>query len=176
VLKGGLDDHCPSSETFGLLAASTGSLAEGARRRGIRAGGYLDNAIDACRRGFETDWRDAYPGMSAVTLMELREPGGSEQRDILPVVRYANRRPIAAGAPDYRNHATQLELAVIGRDQVDAFAGARAALAAVREGWEAASTANNLSLIREARAKHNDALDWADELEAELQKAAAEHG
>ena len=41
---------------------------------------------------------------------------------------------------------------MIGRDRDEATAGARAALAAVREPWEPESTAYNLSLIREARA------------------------
>ena len=47
-------------------------------------------------------------------------------------------------------------------------AGARAALAAVREPWEPESTAYNLSLIREARAARGETVDWADELEREL--------
>ena len=51
-------------------------------------------------------------------------------------------------------------------------AGARAALAAVRESWEPESTANNLALIRESRAQHGETVDWADELERELLNAA----
>jgi hypothetical protein len=138
----------------------------------LRAAGHLDNAIDAYRRGFEADWRDAYPGVNAVTLMELGDPGGAAQQDLLPVVRYANRRRIDGGAPDYWDHATRMELAVIARDRQDAVAGAQAALAAVREPWEPETTANNLTLIRVARAEQGETIDWADELESELRKAA----
>jgi hypothetical protein len=173
VLRGVIEDHGPSSETLGLLgrvykdrwAAERGTSA-------IRAGGHLDNAIDAYRRGFEADWRDAYPGVNAVTLMEIRDPGGKAQQEILPVVRYANRRRIDGGAPDYWDHATRLELGVIARDRDEAMAGARAALAVVREFWEPETTAYNLSLIRLSRAVRDEVIDWADELERELQKAA----
>ena len=174
VLKGVIEDHGPSSETLGLL----GSVYKDRWKAAVQncstfaAAGHLDNAIDAYRRGFETDWRDAYPGVNAVTLMELREPGSPALQDILPVVRYANRRRIDGGAPDYWDHATRMELAVIARDKADAFAAAQAALAVVRESWEPETTANNLALIRKARAEHGETVAWADELEAELLKAA----
>jgi hypothetical protein len=174
VLKGVVDDHGPSSETLGLLGRVFKDRWQAALKEGasLRAAGHLDNAIDAYRRGFEADWRDAYPGVNAVTLMELGDPGGTAQQDLLPVVRYANRRRIDGGAPDYWDHATRMELAVIARDRQDAFAGAQAALAAVREPWEPETTANNLTLIRVARAEQGETIDWADELESELRKAA----
>ena len=102
--------------------------------------------------------------------------GGAAQQDILPVVRYANRRRIDGGAPDYWDHATRMELAVIARDRADAFKAAAAALAVVRETWEPRTTANNLALIREARAEHDEIVAWADELESELLKAAGANG
>ena len=72
--------------------------------------------------------------------MEIRDPGGAAQQALLPVVRYANRRRIDDGPADYWDHATRLELGVVGRDRAEALAGARAALAAVRETWEPEST------------------------------------
>jgi tetratricopeptide (TPR) repeat protein len=168
-----IDDHGPSSETLGLLGRVYKDRWEAARESSaLRAEGHLDQAIDAYRRGFEADWRDAYPGINAVTLMEIRDPGGAPQQDLLPVVRYANRRRIDAGAADYWDHATRLELGVIARDRDEASAGARAALASVREPWEPESTAYNLSLIRESRAGNNEVVEWADELERELHSAA----
>jgi hypothetical protein len=104
--------------------------------------------------------------------MEIRDPGGAEQQALVPVVRYANRRRIDGGAPDYWDLATRLELGVIGRDREEAMAGAQAALAAVREPWEPESTAYNLSLIRESRAGRGEHVEWADEIERELLAAA----
>jgi hypothetical protein len=173
VLLDVLKDRGPSSETLGLLGRVYKDRWE-AERGGslLRAEGHLDQAIDAYRRGFEADWRDAYPGINAATLMEIRDPGGGPQQALLPAVRYANDRRMAAHGADYWDHATRLELGVIGRDRDEAVAGARAALAAVREPWEPESTAYNLSLIREARAARGEVVDWADELESELRNAA----
>jgi hypothetical protein len=173
VLLEVIDDHGPSSETLGLLGRVYKDRWETERDGSVlRAAGHLDQAIDAYRRGFEVDWRDAYPGVNAVTLMEIRDPGGSAQQELLPVVRYANHRRIDGRGADYWDHATRLELGVIARDRDEAIAGARAALAAVREPWEPESTAYNLSLIRESRAERGETVDWADELEHELLRAA----
>ena len=156
VLLEVLEDHGESSETLGLLGRVHKDRWEAERgRSALRAEGHLQQAIDAYRRGFEADWRDAYPGVNAVTLMEIHDPGAEAQQTLLPVVRYANARRLAGGGADYWDHATRLELGVLGRDRDEAFAGARAALAAVREPWEPESTAYNLSLIREAREAHD---------------------
>jgi hypothetical protein len=168
-----VEDHGPSSETLGLLGRVYKDRWEAARDGSIlKAHGHLDQAIGAYRSGFEADWRDAYPGINAVTLMEIRDPGGTEQQSLVPVVRYANRRRIDGGAPDYWDHATRLELGVIGHDRDEALAGATAALAVVRESWEPESTAYNLSLIRESRAERGETVDWADAIERELNAAA----
>lgn len=173
VLREVLEDHGPSSETLGLLGRVYKDRWEADRHGSmLRGEGFLDQAIDAYRRGFEADWRDAYPGINALTLMEIRDPGGDEQQRLLPVVRYANRRRIDGGAADYWDHATRLELGVLAGDREEATAGARAALASVREPWEPESTAYNLSLIRMARERHGDSVDWADGLEQALVEAA----
>jgi tetratricopeptide (TPR) repeat protein len=173
VLRAVIEEHGPSSETYGLLGRVYKDRWEAEREGSVLgAQGHLDQAIDAYRRGFEADWRDAYPGVNAVTLMEIRGPGGSAQRELIPVVRYACLRRIDGGGADYWDHATRLELGVIARDADEAAAGARAALAAIRESWEPESTAYNLSLIRESRAERGEVLAWADEIEDELKRAA----
>ena len=60
----------------------------------------IEKAIGAYLSGFEADWRDAYPGINAVTLMELRDPPDPRRLEILPVVRYAVTRRIATSRPD----------------------------------------------------------------------------
>lgn len=175
VLLEVVEEHGPSSETLGLLGRVYKDRWMAERERSaLAAAGHLDKAIDAYRRGFEADWRDAYPGVNAVTLMEVRDPGGSAQQALVPVVRYANRRRIGQGNPDYWDHATELELDVVGRDREAATKAAGAALAAVRERWEPKSTAGNLRLIRESRAEHGETVAWADEIEHELLRAAGE--
>ena len=162
----------PSSETYGILGRVYKDCWEAALKAGDRflARGLLDKAIGAYLRGFETDWRDAYPGINAVTLMELRDPPDERRLHLIPVISYAVARRIAAGKPDYWDHATRLELAVLAKDQAMAEETLTNALAAVREVWEPETTARNLRLIREARERHGEPVPWAAEIEQELQK------
>jgi MAP3K TRAFs-binding domain len=174
VLRGVLEQRGPSSETYGLLGRVYKDRWAAERESSrVRARGFLRQAVDAYRAGFEADWRDAYPGVNAVTLMEILDPGGDEQQRLVPVVRYAAERRVADGRADYWDHATRLELAVIARAAGDAEDAASDALAAVREAWEPESTANNLRLIREARVEAGERVDWADSIEEELLKVAA---
>jgi hypothetical protein len=174
VLTRVIVEHGPSSETYSLLGGVYKDRWEADRSQDRpRAPVHLDQAIDAYRKGFEADWRDAYPGVNAATLMEIRDPGAAPQRELVPVVGYACRRRIEAGEADYWDHATRIELGVLARDADEAYTGVRSALTAVRERWEPESTAYNLSLIRESRAERGQALSWADEIEFELRRASA---
>jgi hypothetical protein len=165
-----------SSETYGILGRVYKDRWEASLRSGetFLARGLLEKAITAYLRGFETDWRDAYPGINAVTLMELKEPPDPRRDALVPVVRYAVERRIAAGQPDYWDHATRLELAVLGLDDADAAAALGDALASVRESWEPETTARNLRLVREARERRHQPVSWATDVEAALLKRAAQ--
>ena len=100
-------------------------------------------------KGFESDWRDAYPGINLVTLMEIRDPPDISRLDIIPVVKYAFERKIATGKPDYWDYATKLELTVLQKDEKTAANSLTDALSSVRAPWEFETTARNLCLIRE---------------------------
>ena len=142
----------PSSETNALL----GRIHKDRWAKALEAGraaearGHLKKAIAAYRQGFETDWRDAYPGINAVTLMTIADPHDGLAKEMAGVVRYAVRRRLAQ-KPDYWDHATLVELAVVEGDWAAADEALADALAALDEGWKAATTANNLRLIAEAR-------------------------
>lgn len=151
-----------SSETCAILGRVYKDRWQAALDRGetALARGLLEKATTAYLQGFEADWRDAYPGVNAVTLMELKEPPDPRQAALMPVVAYAVERRIAASQPDYWDYATRLELAVLGRAQASAHAALANALAHVRESWEPETTARNLGLIREARAKRGEDVVW----------------
>ena len=68
-------------------------------------------------KGFEADWRDAYPGINAVSLMEIKNPPDPKRLDLIPVVKYAIERKIASGKQDYWDVATKLELAILLKDE-----------------------------------------------------------
>jgi tetratricopeptide (TPR) repeat protein len=165
-----LERRGPSSETYGILGRVYKDRWLTAKENGsaMLARGFLDRAIDAYTNGFQTDWRDAYPGINAVTLLEIAEPEDPRIQKLLPVVRYAVERRLARGEPDYWDHATLLELAVIARDANAAADALTSALAAVREPWAPESTANNLRMIREAREERGELLPWTEQVEREL--------
>ena len=173
VLIALLERRGPSSETYGILGRVYKDRWEAALNddNQFLAEGLLDQAIGAYRKGFEADWRDAYPGINAVTLMELKNPPDPQREQIIPVVTYSAERRVAAGKPDYWDYATLLELAVLGKNAEKARAALIAALPLVREVWEPETTLRNLCLIREARERRGETVAWAKDIEAAL-----EHG
>ena len=172
-----IDQRGPSSETYGILGRVYKDRWETAQEAGqtILAQGLIQKAIEAYLRGFETDWRDAYPGINAATLMELKDPPDDRRHKILPVVTYAVERKIAAGKPDYWDHATLLELAVLGSDEAAAGEALANAAAVVREEWEPETTARNLRLIREARERRKQDLLWMVHIENALAQMHLQH-
>jgi len=178
VLLDLIRERGPSSETYGILGRVYKDQWAEALRAGetFLAAGLVDKAINAYLKGFEADWRDAYPGVNAVTLMEVRDPPDSRREQLIPVVAYANQRRLASGQADYWDHATQLELAVLAKDETGARNSLAQALAMVREPWEPESTANNLKLIRDARERRADTVPWAATLERELLRRAGDGG
>jgi tetratricopeptide (TPR) repeat protein len=175
VLLDLIDQHGPSSETNGLLGRVYKDRWEAAVKQGEadRAREDLEKAINAYLQGFEADWRDAYPGINAVTLMEVSDPPDPRREKLIPVVTYAVERRVASGKPDYWDHATLLELYVLGNDRDAASSSLNDAVAAVREPWEPETTARNLGLIREARARRGEDVAWIEEIERDLAQATA---
>jgi len=164
----------PSSETYGIMGRVYKDRWESAKNAGekMQARGWLNQAIEAYLKGFETDWRDAYPGVNTVTLMELKSPPDARSAQLIPVVSYAVERRIAAGKPDYWDYATLLELAVLAKDEQRALDALTQSLASVRASWEAETTARNIRLIREAREERQEDVSWLKDIEAELIKKA----
>lgn len=94
----------PSSETCGLVGRVYKDLWDETRSSAPRmARGYLKKTIEAYVRGFESDWRDAYPGVNAVTLLDIRGNAKSlgERDRLLPVVRFAAEQRLKGTTSDY---------------------------------------------------------------------------
>jgi tetratricopeptide (TPR) repeat protein len=167
-LEAVVQERGQSSETCGLLGRVYKDRWGDAKKAGNfdQAGGFLGKAIDAYVRGFEADWRDAYPGINAVTLLDIRgdEPSQKRKAEILPVVRFAVTQRLKSSKPDYWDYATLLELAVLEGDQEMSKQYLRDALANVRENWEPESTADNLKLIRDARQERGITQPWLSEI------------
>jgi hypothetical protein len=166
-----------SSETCGLI----GRIHKDRWRESLRAQQHieaqthLNAAIDAYRRGYFADPRDAFPGINVLTLLDVKgdDKARDEERRLLPVVRFAVDRRLQGKKPDYWDHATMLELAVLGNDELAARQSLGSALAAVRERWEPETTANNLNMIADARKERGETVAWLSEIIDELAKRAA---
>ncbi len=155
VLRGVIDRHGESPETYGLMgsvhkdaylecvAAGTGSTAQA----------HLDEAIACYRHGFESDPRDYYPGINAATLLFAKGDAAAlaELQDLLPVVVFSVGRRGGLQSHDYWDIATVLEASVLGGDW--ATAGRASARLATLEAprWQYQTTASNLTLIRRSR-------------------------
>ena len=180
VLDAVLARQGPSSETCPLIGRVYKDRWVRARREGDdeAAAVALDLAINFYSSGFEADTRDAYPGINALTLLELKGDATAlaHKAALLPVVAHAVERRIAAGAADYWDYASRLELAVLSGAATAADACLEEALSRVRESWEPGNTAANLRLIRAGRKRLGQVDPWLDAIIAGLQRAAGEAG
>ncbi|HLH11055.1 MAG TPA: TRAFs-binding domain-containing protein [Methylovirgula sp.] len=151
VLSDLIEERGASSETYGLLGRVYKDRWDAAKKtEDFAAPAWAEKAIEAYLRGFEADWRDAYPGVNAVTLIALTDPENPRIAQLAPVVRYSVERKIARGQADYWDYATLVELAVIAGQLNEAMKLLPNALVHLKEGWNAETTARNLSLIRDA--------------------------
>ena len=151
VAKDVLAERGPSPETCSILgrihkdqmraALAAGDDELAARRR--------HDAIDAYLRGFETDWRDAYPGINAVQLIHGENPDDPRLDELIPIVQYAIRRKLDSGPVDYWDHATLVELAVLDHDEHAARSALVDALDADNEPWMRETTADTLTTLVE---------------------------
>ncbi len=177
ILTGVAEQQGPSSETLGLIGRIHKDEWKEAVEAGdlVAASGHLEQATSAYRRGYMADQRDSYPGVNLLTLLDIQGDSESlEDRDrLLPVVRFAVEQRLAGAAPDYWDHATMLELAVLENEPEAAMRHLARALAIVRETWEAGTTANNLELIEKSRRARGDDTSWLEAIITELLKRAA---
>jgi MAP3K TRAFs-binding domain len=170
------DKQGSNPETSGLIGRIHKSqwLDALAAHDANKARRYLAKAVDAYLRGFEADWRQTFPGVNAVTLLEAQGDSdslGLKER-LLPVVRFAAAQKLRAPRPTYWDHATALELAVLAGDVEMANKLVDDVLAADSETWQPQSTAGNLRIIQRIRSRRGDDVTWIAALIEQLDAAA----
>ena len=152
-----------SSETYGILGRVYKDRWENKSQNkngatSLFLTGLLNKSINAYLNGFEIDWRDAYPGINALTLMEINNPTDERIKKILPVVKYSLERKLDSKRRDYWDHATLLELAIIEKDytKMNQCLMNIVSLIPKPEPWQVESTAGNLNLIVRAREERKE--------------------
>ena len=172
VLRDVLDEHgAEQRDATACSAASTRIAGRPSARARCCARGDLKQAIDAYRRGFEADWRDAYPGVNAVTLMEILEPGGASSSGSCPwsATRSSAGSTAATPTTGTTRHGSSSRWSPATRGGEGGRArGARRRPRAVGAGEHRQQPVAD---PRGAR-RGGETLDWADALERELKAAA----
>jgi tetratricopeptide (TPR) repeat protein len=163
VLEDVINKHGKSSETCGILGRVYKDLWGEHKSNDMLSKGYLNKAIKTYLDGFESDFRDAYPGINAVALMDIA--GDNRKDELIPVVRYAVKQKMKSSV-DYWDYATLLELAVLENNQEKAINILPDVLSNARESWETKTTADNLRYISQRR----DGIKWIENIIYELTK------
>jgi hypothetical protein len=154
ILESVLHEQGNSPETLGLLGRIYKDLWSDIEKDGGRkARVALNKAIETYKKGFESDWRDYYPGINALTLMYLsgEDEHLVEMKKLQPIVSYALERSISDRETGYWERATILELAVLDNNQIAIDAALNNLLAINNvEKWCYETTANNIKKLRDA--------------------------
>ena len=139
------DDRDP--ESFGLL----GRIYKD-RYFESRSPEYLEQAIDAYRRGYDADRNDYYPGVNLATLLYLRGDQASrdEARFVANQLRAILESRAAGGVTGFWESATSLELAVLAGDFDACPRLIEDARGRAPANWMLETTARNLRIIAEA--------------------------
>lgn len=165
VLEQVIKKHGKNSETCGILGRVYKDYWQENISNETLAKGYLKKAIQTYLDGFESDFRDAYPGINALTLMDIADD--SRKDELIPIVTYAVKQKMKSSA-DYWDYATLFELAVLNHDKEEAEALMSDVLAHSQESWELKTTWNNLKSMRKFREFKGEDCEWLKELEIKL--------
>ncbi len=172
-----LNKHGADPETLGILGRiHKDRYKEAKEAGGIIASAALEDAIAAYTKGFESDPRDYYPGVNAITL--LIEKGGSddlkEAEQLLPLVSFAVARRGGATSSDYWDLATVLELASIGNDWNMATRALPKTLALAKAAWMTQTTMGNLAMLKKARQREGRNVPELDEIIKHIEERTKE--
>ncbi|MBF0452626.1 MAG: DUF4071 domain-containing protein [Candidatus Magnetomorum sp.] len=176
ILELVLKEQGESSETCSLLGrVYKDKWIDAQARDQNEAITFLDKAIEKYVQGFEADWRDAYPGINALTLLDIKGDPSSIalKQELLPVVRFAVNQRLKHGTSDYWDYATLLELAVLENDPQKAQKHLDEAKSYIREIWEPKSTANNLRMIDRYRCQSFRSEKWVKTIIEQLEQWAS---
>lgn len=167
ILESLVKEHGADPETLGLLGRVHKDRYRELKAKGsVMSSAELDAAIEAYRKGFESDPRDYFPGMNAITL--LVEKGDSESMKeanrLVPLVSFAVARRGGASSTDYWDLATVLELSAIGDEWSMAASVLPKVLTTGKESWKIKTTRDNLLLLQGVRERAGQQVPQIDDL------------
>jgi hypothetical protein len=167
LLAGLVEEYGPDPETLGILGRlHKDSYREAKEKGNILASASLEEAISAYTRGFESDPREYYPGINAITL--LIEKGDEKSLKIVeklaPLVSFAVARRGGASSDNYWDLATVLELNCISGDWISALHVLPRVLDKAKESWMRKTTLGNIMILKQARTCQGHAMEELQEI------------
>jgi tetratricopeptide (TPR) repeat protein len=154
-----------SSETYGIWGRIYKDRFDRSYQAGNKAEArsHLKKALKYYEKGFESDPRDAYPGVNYVTCLELLGEKDQAIR-LVPAVEYAVNAKMKRKEPDYWDFVTLCELAVIENKYSEAEEFFYEAKALALETWMFGTTRNNLEMIIAFRKERGDQTDAIEKI------------
>ncbi len=170
ILKTITDQYGADPETNGLLGAVYKGLMDDNKDDEDIAAAYRKQAVDAYIEGFESDPRDYYPGINALTLMYFADEPDERFNKFLPLVAYAVERQLKTKAKDYWAQATALEIAALALNEADAKKNYAASITCQPEKWMKETTAANLNKVyhKSLKTKDEEGLEWLKNIVTKL--------
>jgi len=168
-----MKEYGPDPETLGILGRiHKDRYREAKEKRSIMASAALDDSISTYTEGFESDPRNYYPGINAITL--LIEKGDEEAlkkaEELAPLVSFAVARCGGVSSGNYWDLATVLELNCISSDWFSAVKILPKVLDKAKESWMLKSTLDNLTMLKHARILQGHNIEKLQEIIKELEK------
>jgi len=163
VLLQALKTYGASSETYGILGRVYKDRYN-QENNPVQKESYRRQAIETYLKGFEADWRDAYPGINAVTLMLAHPEPDPRLEELMVVVGYAVKRKVARSEGDYWDYATLMELAVALKNPQDAHEYLLNALPKANESFMPKTTADTLVMLRKRWNETGEDTAWLEPL------------
>jgi len=163
VLIEAVEEYGNSGETLGLLGRVYKDRWKN-ETNSIQKESWLRKAINTYVKGFESDMRDAYPGINAVTLMSLLDETDPRLAILLPVVFFAVKQRLGQKTPDYWDYATLMELEVIAHNPQGAKEALLKALPQADEAWMKKTTRDTMVMLRDKWREQGEDVVWLDEI------------
>ncbi len=168
-----MEEYGQDPETLGILGRIHKDRYREAKEKGsITALAALEDSISAYLKGFESDPRNYYPGVNAITL--LIEKGDKQAlkkaEKLAPLVNFAVARCGGASSNNYWDLATVLELSCISNDWVSAVHVLPKVLDKAGESWMPKTTLGNLMMLKQARICQGHDIETLQEIINQFEK------
>ena len=169
VLENVIKKHGKNSETCGILGRVYKDKWNEYLSKGddFNTKGYLKKAINTYLDGFESDFRDAYPGVNAVTLMDIAKDPRKDE--VIAIVKYAVKQKMKNNS-DYWDYATLLELHILDNKEQEANNILFDVVENISESFQPKTTASNIKMIRINKESQNLNCSWIKGIEENLLK------